>query len=171
MTHWFHKMAGRTRRLANYTTGEMAETEQGRMRALLAACPACRREVEAYRLLFATLQTSPRVTLTPGEAAAFWPSVEGRIQQGATPATPPTRPSLRERFWDHPRLSLVSAAAAIVLVLGLTLGPMVGRGPGTHGSDGAEVISVEAGENTSVMLFQAPDSSLKVIWVFEAPSS
>jgi hypothetical protein len=97
--------------------------------------------------------------------------VEGRIRQGATLATHPARPLFRELFWDHPRLSLVSAAAAIVLVLGLTLGPKVGWRPNTHGSNGAEVVSIEAGENTSVMLFQAPGSTLKVIWLFEAPSS
>jgi anti-sigma factor RsiW len=171
MMHWFHRMAGRTRRLAKYAAGEMTETEHGRMRARLAACPVCRQEVEAYRQLSAALRVSPRLTLTSGEAAAFWPSVEGRIRRGEGPATHPARPSLRELYWDHPRLSLVSAAAAIVLVLGLTLGPMVGRGPDTHGSNGAEVVSVEAGENTSVMLFQAPGSTLKVIWVFAAPSS
>lgn len=141
------------------------------MRARLATCPVCRREVEAYRQLSAVLRVSPRVTLTSGEAAAFWPSVEGRILQGGTPAIRPARPLLRELYWDHPRLSLVSAAAAIVLFLGLTLGPMVGWRPDTHGSNGAEVLSVEVGENTSVMLFQAPGSTLKVIWVFEAPSS
>lgn len=171
MTHWLHRLAGRTRRLATYATAEMAETGQRRTQALLVACPACRREVEAYRLVHAALQASPRVTLTPGEAAAFWPGVEGRIRGGVTPAIQSASPSFRELFSDHPRLSLVSAAAAIVLVLGLTLGPMVGWRPDTRGSNGAEVDSVEVGENASVMLFQAPDSSLKVIWVFQAPSS
>lgn len=171
MKHWLHKVMGRSRRLAMYATGEMAETQQGRMRVLLADCPACRREVQAYRLLSDTLRALPQVRLTPGEAAVFWPSVEGRIRQGETPAARPARPSFRELYWDHPRLSLISATAAIVLVLGLTLGPRVGWGPGTHRSNGTEVISVEAGENTSVMLFQAPDSSLKFIWVFETPSS
>ena len=171
MMHWLHRLAGRTHRLAAYATGEMFEREQRRTRALLAECPACRREVEAYRLLHVALQASPRVRLTAGEAAAFWPSVEGRIRGGVTPAIQSAGPSFRELCSDHPRLSLVSAAAAIVLVLGLTLGPMVSWRPDTHRSNGAEVVSVEVGENASVMLFQAPDSSLKVIWVFEAPAS
>jgi anti-sigma factor RsiW len=170
-THWFHKVAGRTRRLVAYAAGEVAEVDQGRMGALLTACPACRREVEAYRLVSAALRASPRAELTLDEAAAFWPGVSRRIRRGATPAAQPVRPTFREIFWDHPRLSLASATAAIVLVLGLTLGPRIGWGPGSSGSNGAEVVSVEAGENASVMLFQAPGSSLKVIWVFEAPSS
>ena len=170
-THWFHKVAGRTRRLIAYASAEGDLVDQGRMRALLTACPDCRREVEAYRLLSAALRASPRAELTLEEAAAFWPNVSRRIQRGTTPAARPVRPTFREVFWDHPRLSLASAAAVTVLVLGLTLGPKIGWGPGSPGSSGAEVVSVEAGENASVMLFQAPGSSLKVIWVFETPSS
>jgi hypothetical protein len=33
------------------------------------------------------------------------------------------------------------------------------------------VVSIEAGEDAPVMVFQAPGSSLKVIWVFEKPTS
>lgn len=171
MTHWFHRLAGRTRDLAAYAAGETAETERGRMRALLAGCPACRREVEAYRMLSAVLRSSPRVALTPGEAAAFGLGVERRLRPGAGTPVRPARATVREVFWDHPRLSLASAAAAIILALGLTLGPMIGWGPEPHGSNGVEVLSVEAGENAAVMLFQAPGSSIKVLWVFEAPAS
>jgi hypothetical protein len=67
-------------------------------------------------------------------------------------------------------LSLASAAAAVVLVVGLTLGQIGVWGP-TPGPNGVEVVSVEAGDDESVMVFQAPGSSLKVIWVFEKPSS
>jgi hypothetical protein len=67
---------------------------------------------------------------------------------------------------------MASAAAAIVLVVGLTLDQMglwAPRAPA--GPNGVEVVSVEAGGEASVMVFQAPGSSLKVIWVFEKPSS
>lgn len=171
MTHWLHTVAGRTRRLVAYATGEMAEAEQGRMSAMLAGCPACRREVEAYRLLAAMLRSSPGAALTAEEAALFWPGVDRRLRQGRGARTRPARPMLREVFWDYPRLSLASAAAAIALVMGVTLAPWIGWGPGSRGSNGVEVVSVEAGENASVMLFQAPGSSLKVLWVFETPAS
>jgi hypothetical protein len=75
-------------------------------------------------------------------------------------------------FWDHPRLSLASASAAVLLVVGLTLGQMQVWAPGPPaGPNGVEVVSVEAGDDASVMVFQEPGSSLKVIWVFEKPST
>ncbi len=171
--HWFHRAVGRGQRLAAYAADELPPADRARVEAEVLTCPACRREVEAYRLVSGTLRTSERAALAPDQAAAFWSGVERRIQRGpdATPIRP-ARPALRELFWDHPRLSLASAVAAVVLVLGLTLGQMgvwTVRPPA--GPNGVEVVSVEAGEDASVMVFQAPGSSLKVIWVFEKPSS
>ena len=171
--HWFHRAMGRGRRLAAFAAAELPPADRARVEADLLACPACRREVEAYRLVSGTLRTSERAALAPDQAATFWSGVERRIQRGPDAApTRPERPALRELFWDHPRLSLASAIAAVVLVLGLTLGQMgvwTARPPA--GSNGVEVVSVEAGEDASVMVFQAPGSSLKGIWVFEKPSS
>lgn len=170
--HWVHRTVGRGRRLAAYAADELPPADRARVEAEVRTCPACRREVEAYRLVSGTLRTSERAALAPDQAAAFWSGVERRIQRGAGAPTRPARPALRELFWDHPRLSLASAVAAVVLVLGLTLGPMgvwTVRPPGAP--NGVEVVSVEAGEDASVMVFQAPGSSLKVIWVFEKPSS
>ena len=170
--HWFHRTVGRGQRLAAYAADELPPTDRAWVEAEVLTCPACRREVETYRLVSGTLRTSERAALAPDQAAAFWSGVERRIQRGAGAPTRPARPALRELFWDHPRLSLASAVAAVVLVLGLTLGPMgvwTVRPPA--GANGVEVVSVEAGEDASVMVFQAPGSSLKVIWVFEKPSS
>lgn len=170
--HWFHRAMGRGRRLAAYAADELPPAERARVEADLLACPACRREVEAYRLVSSTLRSSGPVALSPDQAAANWSGVERRIQRGAGAPTRPTRPALRELFWDHPRLSLASAVAAVVLVLGLTLGELGVWAPRPPaGPNGVEVVSVEAGEDASVMVFQAPGSSLKVIWVFEKPSS
>jgi anti-sigma factor RsiW len=171
MMHWFHMITNRGRRLAAYAADELPGAERMRVEAALAACPACRREVEAYRLLSSTLRTWGRIALTTEQAAAFWPKVEQGIQWGAERAeVRPARPSLREVVWDYPRLSMASAAAAVVLVLGLTLGqigPWEPRPPAAL--NGVEVVSVEAGGDASVMVFQPPGSSLKVIWVFEKP--
>lgn len=172
MTHWLHLVTGRGRRLAAYATGELPEVDRASVEAALRTCPACQQEVEAYRLVSGTLRTSATATLTPDQAASFWSGVEQRIRRGATAHSRPARPAVRELFWDHPRLSLASAAAAVVLILGVTLGPMGlwdSRLP--PGSSGVEVVSVEAGEGAPVMVFQAPGSSLKVIWVFEKPST
>lgn len=172
MTHWFHLLMGRGRRLAAYAADELPPAERARVEASLATCLACQREVDAYRLVCTTLRTSGRAALPPAEDAAFWPQVERRIQRGTAAMVRPARPSMRELFWDHPRLSLASAAAAVVLVVSLTLGQVEVWGPGrSAGPNGVEVVSVEAGEDASIMVFQAPGSSLKVIWVFEKPSS
>ena len=170
MAHWLHRSTGRGRRLAAYAAGELPPEDRAGVEAQLLACPACRREVEDYRLVSGTLRSWPRMALAPDQAAAFWPGVQHRIQRGASVPARPARPALREVFWDHPRLSLASAAAAVVLVVGLTLGQIGVWGP-TAGPNGVEVVSVEAGDDESVMVFQAPGSSLKVIWVFEKPPS
>jgi anti-sigma factor RsiW len=170
MTHWLHLAMGRGRWLAAYAANELPSVVRDRVEADLLRCPACRREVEAHRLVSRTLQRSPRAVLTPEEAAAFWPGLERRIRRGTVATARPARPALRELLWDHPRLSLASAVAAVILVLGLTLGPMELWGPGVV-PNGVEVLSVEAGDDTPVMVFQAPGSKLKVIWVFEKPSS
>lgn len=172
MTHWFHMVLGRGRRLAAYAADELPAAARGRVEAEMAACPGCRREVQAYRLVSRTLRGWGSASLSREQAAAFWPDVEGRIRRSVPADGAPTRPSLRELFWDYPRLSLASAAVAIVLVLGLTVNQIGVWGPQRPaGPNGVEVVSVEAGEDASVMVFQAPGSTLKVIWVFEKPSS
>jgi anti-sigma factor RsiW len=170
MTHWLHMAMGRGRRLAAFAADELLPADRLRVEGELVRCPACRREVEAYRLVFRSLNTSTGAVLTPEETSVFWPGVQSRIRRGAAAIGRPARPALREMYWDHPRLSLASAVAALLLVLGLTLGPMGLWGPG-GGPNGVEVLSVEAGDDASVMVFQAPGSKLKVIWVFEKPSS
>jgi len=168
--HWLHRTGGRGRRLAAYAAGELSGAARVRAEAALAGCPGCRREVEAHRLVARALQAMPRVSLTAAEAQAFWPGVEQRIAAHARPRPHAARPGLREMFWDHPRLSLASAAAAAVLALGVTLGQLSGwLYWGASPPNGVEVVMVEAGGDAPVMLFQAPGSSLKVIWVFEGP--
>lgn len=172
MVHWLHMTAGRGRRLAAYAAGDLAGPQRARAEADLAGCPGCRREVEAHRRVTQALRAAPRETLTAAEAGAFWLGVERRIETRERPHRIPARPALREMFWDHPRLSLASAAAAAVLVLGVTLNQMGGWLSSTNGlPNGVEVVSVEAGSDAPVMLFQMPGSSLKVIWVFEEPAS
>ncbi len=162
-------VSGRARRLAKYAAGEASPAEGHSVEALLTRCPECRRELDAFRATLAALRSSDSVGLSRAEAARFWPEVRARLERGATPKTRPARPSLREVVGDHPRLSLVSAAAAIVLVLGLTLSQVGLWGPSSPGMNGVEILSVEAGDETSVMLFQMPESSLRIIWIFEPP--
>jgi anti-sigma factor RsiW len=172
MVHWFHMAMGRGWRLAAYAADELPAAEHARVEADLHSCPACRREVEAYHLVSSTLRTQPHARMSPEQAAGFLAGVERRLRPGTAALARPARPALRELFWDHPRLSLASAAAAVILVLGLTLAQLEVWGPWSPSvPNGVEVVSIEAGEDAPVMVFQAPGSSLKVIWVFEKPTS
>ncbi len=170
--HWLHILGGAGRRLAAYAAGELSPADRDRTASAVRACPMCRRTVEAYRRASTALRGTPRVALTTDEAAAFLPEVNRRIDQGRAVAPRPVRPGLREVLWDHPRLSLASAFTAILLLIGLTLSQVQMWGlSGTPGRNGVEIISVDVDEDVSVLVFQPPGTSLKVIWVFEDSST
>lgn len=60
----------------------------------------------------------------------------------------------------------------VALIVGLTLSQwQTGGLSSTAGRNGVEVVSVEVAEDASVMVFQVPGSSLKIIWVFEDSSA
>lgn len=158
--------------MASYAADELAPAERSRMAAVLTECPACRREVEAYGRIGTLLRVEPGVSLTEEEAAAFLPEVRRRIDRGHTAAARSVRLCLREVVRDHPRLSLASAFTAVLLVIGATLSQMQLWGTaGTTGRNGVEIVSVDVGEDASVMVFQPPGNALKIIWVFEDTSS
>jgi len=169
LTHWLHMLGKQGTRLAAYAVGELPVAERPRLEARLATCRACRREVESYRRVIAALRETPRVGLSAEEAAAFLPGVNRRIGQGRARVKRGARPGLREILWDHPRLSLASAATAVLLLVGLTLSQW--QLWGTTGLNGVDVMSVDVDEDASVLVFQIPGTALKVIWVFDDTSS
>jgi anti-sigma factor RsiW len=148
--------------------GGLSPGERRRVERLAARCPACRTALQAARLAAQTLAATPAVRLTPAEAARLRAGVFRRIEQPAA-AAPAARRHVRELLADHPRMSLVSAMATVALALGFLIGPMLSRD--VPRPAGPEVVSVEAGENASVMVFQRPGSAVPVIWVFEQPAS
>src|SRR3972149_4464465 len=91
MMHWLHVAMGRGRRLAAYAADELPSMLRTRVEADLLRCPACRREVEAYRRVSKALRASKQAALAPDEAATFWPGVESRIRRGADAAAPSHR--------------------------------------------------------------------------------
>lgn len=170
--HWLHVRGRRGRRLSAYAAKELPPAEQASVASLVAACTACRREVDAYRRATAALRVSAPVRLTTAEAAAFLPAVNRRIEAGPARQPHRVRPSLREYVWDYPRLSAASAVSMIALVVGLTLSQWPTWGLwGGAGRNGVEVVSVDVAEDASVMVFQVPGSSLKIIWVFDDSSA
>jgi anti-sigma factor RsiW len=167
--HWLHVVGKGEGRLAAYAAGELPPADRLRLEAQLAECPDCRQSVRAYRMTSAAVRSAPRAVLTAEEATAFLPGVHRRVAQRRVGGLRPTRPGLREVLWDHPRLSLASAIMAALLVVSLTMSQL--QFWGTSGLNGVDIISVDVDENASVMVFQAPGSSLKIIWVFEDTSS
>jgi hypothetical protein len=125
-----------------------------------------------YQRIGTLLRSEPGARLTDVEAAAFFPDVLRRIDEGGGKIARSARPGVREVVWDHPRLSLASALTAVLLAIGATLSqlPLWG-GSGATGRNGVEILSVDVGEDASVMVFQPPGTALKIIWVFEDPSS
>jgi anti-sigma factor RsiW len=169
--HWLHVRGWRGKRLPAYAAGELPPAEQARVASAVATCPACQREVAGYRLATAALRASSAVSLTAAEAASFLPAVNRRLDEERAVRPQRSRPGLREILWDHPRLSLVSAVTMVALIVGLTLSQWQMWGlSGTAGLNGVEIVSVDVSEDASVMVFQAPGSSLKIIWVFEDSS-
>ena len=170
--HWWHTRGRRGKRLFAYAAADLPPAEQARVETLVATCAACQREVEIYRRATAALRTTSGVRLTTAEAAAFLPAVNRRIDFGRAGRPRLVRPGLRELLLDYPRLSAASALAMVVFVIGLTLSQWQMWGlSGTAGRNGVEVVSVDVTEDASVMVFQVPGSSLKIIWVFEDSSA
>jgi anti-sigma factor RsiW len=169
--HWLHRLCG-GRGLAAYAAGELPEPARVRMEARLGRCAACRQEVAVYRAVSSGLRRLPPAHLTPEEAAAFWPAVAGRLGTPSPAVARPRQPGLREILWDHPRLGLASAATAALLLAALTLAQFGYWGSDVAGGlSGVEVLSVDVDEDASVMVFDLPDSRLKIIWVFEDRTS
>jgi anti-sigma factor RsiW len=169
--HWLHRLCGR-RGLVAYAAGELAGPARARLEGRLGRCAACRQEVAASRAVSNALRRSPRAHLTPDEAAAFWPAVAGRLEAPLPAVARLRQPGLREILWDHPRLGLASAAVAVLLLTAVTLAQFGFWGAEvTNGLSGVEVLSVDADEDASVMVFDLPESRLKIIWVFEDRTS
>jgi anti-sigma factor RsiW len=152
-----------------YAAGEASPLEARRVEGWLAVCGECRREALAARAGLAALRAPDPIGLTAAEAAGFWPEVRRRLDRGPTLPVRHVRPSLAELLGDHPRLGFASAAAALLLIVGVGVGQLALWDPSSPAANGVEILSVEAGDEASVMLFQSPESPLKIIWVFESP--
>jgi anti-sigma factor RsiW len=173
MTAWLHPahIVARRRRFAAAAGGDLPAAAQAAAEALAATCPSCREELEAYRLVSAALAATPPALLTPEEAAGFRAAVQQRIERAAPSRPIPARTALRALLADHPRMSLATAVAAAAVVATFTFGPLLGERGRPLQESGVDIMSVEAGEGTSVMLFEPPGDRPPVIWVFESQPS
>jgi hypothetical protein len=165
LLHRLH-IGARRRRLMAAAWNEPSTTERADVERLTRTCRDCRAEFTAHQRVSAALAREPRVRLSPDEAAGFRAGVQRRIDLGIPASPRPARRALRELMADHPRMSLASAVATVAVALGLTVLPML-DGNGGRARNGVEVLSIEVGEDTAVMVFDVPDRSAKIVWLFE----
>jgi anti-sigma factor RsiW len=164
-------------RLGAFQDGELGPAARAKTSAHLARCPACTAELASLgRLRTALTGAAPE----PSDAAwtAFWPQV--RAQIAVTPADVPAAPRTLWPSLMGPRLAFASTVAAVALAVVAILAPWQREEPARP--DGAPtpvamapapgpaqvvVQSVETADpQSSVMVFNNPDSDMTVVWVF-----
>jgi hypothetical protein len=127
-------------RLDDFAGGELADAEQGAVRAHLRGCAECRAEVDSLRALldearFLPREIAPQRDLWAGIAARLEPRAPSA---GETPrpaeetADPRVIPFRRGLPWQPPRW-LMAAAAAVVLMIGSSLATLLVVDRGARG--------------------------------------
>lgn len=101
--------------LTRLLDGELTENRAAQARAHVAGCPRCGAELEAQRALLEALRAPPPGLPSPGALAA----VMGRLDAADEAAARADRRQQR-----RPWLALVPAAAAAVLLVGVTTAPL-----------------------------------------------
>jgi len=135
--------------------------------AHLARCARCSAHVERHDQL-QRLVKSALADVSEPDWAGFWPGVLAGIARDRPRAmTDPWWIPLWRPFWGHPRLALSSALAA-----GLALAVMfwpVSDNPGSVAWAGSVVVQDVStpDPDQSVMVYESPDQTLTVIWLFD----
>jgi anti-sigma factor RsiW len=165
-------------RLGAFQDGELGPAARAKTSAHLSRCPACTTELASLGRLRTALTVAPP---EPPDAVwnAFWPQV--RAQIAATPAEVPA--AAPRTLWPSlvgPRLAFASTVAAVALAVVAILAPWqreesirpggapepVATAPGPTPAK-VVVQSVETADpQSSVMVFNNPDSDMTVVWVF-----
>lgn len=157
-----------TRQLEPYVDGELAPAAREHVQAHLGGCERCRGAATALREFGVAVRAAEAyATLTPEEAAAFWPAVRGRIREvealGERHSLAGIARAIAARLLRAP--VLVPALAAF---LGLILGVGLLRTEYLVDEvEAAEVESLEGGPASTVMLIQEGRGKPPVIWIFE----
>jgi len=178
------------RRLGAYQDGELAGTARRRVEAHVGRCGACAGQLaELGRLHAALALDGPE----PGQPVwdAFWPQVRARL---ASPAAVEAPAASWWRAWGgligRPRLAFGSAVAVAALGALAVLAPWQdavqppaappasvaapgGATPGPAEAPALAQVLIQSAETddpqSSVMVFDSPDSDVTVLWVFGLP--
>jgi anti-sigma factor RsiW len=163
-------------RLGAFQDGELGPAARAKTGAHLARCPACTAELASLGRLRTAL-TGALPEPPEGVWNAFWPQVRARI--AATPAEAPA--AAPRTLWPSlvgPRLAFASTLAAVALAVVAVLAPWQREEPNRpNGAPAPEAMAPGAGKvvvqsvetadpQSSVMVFNNPDSDMTVVWVF-----
>jgi anti-sigma factor RsiW len=157
----------RVRRLIPLAAGDdLGPRRATAVRAHLAACPACRGELETFRADLAELKASARAEGVAGWTEAEWSALMARVGTEAKGTAPsPARvagPDFAPRW---------AAAAAMGVVLAFVVMGVLFREPSprpdTAASDstGAAVATGEQDRLTMTMV--SPETGLQIVWILD----
>lgn len=137
------------------------------VRAHVAACPACRAELESFRAALAGIRSAAKAERAADWSAHEWRSVMARAAAeakagGQAPEGAP-RPALQPRW---------AAASAIGAVLGLVVLGVLFRGPSPRpdtaaGSAKALVAEGTGEQDKLTMTMVSPETGLQIVWILD----
>jgi anti-sigma factor RsiW len=137
------------------------------VRAHVAACPACRAELEAFRAELAGLKAAARAEGIAGWTEAEWKAAMARVRADANGTAPSPVRAAGSAF--APRWA---AASAIGVVLGLVVLGGLFRGPSPHPDAAAgpaeALVTARTGEqDTLTMTMVSPETGLQIVWILD----
>jgi anti-sigma-K factor RskA len=160
---------------AAYLLGALAPEEAAGYEAHLAACPACRAEVEDLRPAAAALPASAVLAPVPAAVGtrvmAEVRREAGLLDAGRAPARPASR---RRAWWRWPTPALALAALLIGLAVGLGAAGVIGPGEktvelaATGSARGAHARLVIKGDRAQLVadhLRAPPDGRVYQVWL------
>lgn len=162
-------------RLGAFQDGELGPAARAKTSAHLARCPVCTADLAGLGRLRTALTGAPPEP-PDGVWNAFWPQV--RAQIAATPVEAVAAPRTLWPSLFGPRLAFASTLAAVALAVVAILAPWQREepirpdgapAPEAMAPGAAKVVvqSVETADpQSSVMVFNNPDSDMTVVWVF-----
>jgi anti-sigma factor RsiW len=158
----------KVRRLIPLAAGDdLGPRRAAAFRAHLAACPACRAELEAFRTELTGIRAAARAEGVAGWAEAEWQAVMARVRAEASGTAPSPARSAGPAF--APRWA---AASAIGVVLGLVVMGVLFHGPAprldTVSGTGSASIAAGPGEQDRLtMTLVSPETGLQIVWILD----
>jgi len=137
------------------------------VRAHVAACPACRAELESFRAALAAVRAAARAEAVGDWTESEWRSLMARAASEAKAAGQAPEGAARPAF--QPRWA---AASVIGACLGLVVLSMLFRGPSQSrdamtAAAGLPAAAGAGGQDTLTMTLVSPETGLQIVWILD----